>query len=234
MLQFNLKREVKLKVDNFKKWNEDNIETLRKFCGEDNFKEKYKEFDNKVKDKYNNLMKCIKKEIDTFYENSIKEINIVYERNFEEKFDIKFITDINNKFNSDKIFCIGGTIGSSLVIGGSILGLIFTGGLAAPIIFIVLGGFSLLGFGAGSISLSFSTKKDKHNMFLSEYEKIMKKLDDYLISFNENIEEKVRIFSLIIDNINDLNMIDPKTYLLNKIVFLELINKYSNFIENLF
>ena len=234
MLKNNLKSQVRLKVENFKEWNKNEIKALKEFCGEDNFNEKFKEFDNKVKNEYIKLMECIKKEIINFYEKLNKEINQNYKKKFGEKFDIKYITDINNEFNLDKNICIGGTIGSSLVIGGSILGLIFTGGLAAPIVFIVLGGFSLLTFGSVSLSLSFSTKKDKNEMFLLENEEIIEKYDDYLISFNEKAEERVREFSQIIDNINDLNMRDPITYLENKTVFLELINNYRNFIENLF
>lgn len=153
--QFDLMGIIQKKIQDFKKWNKENvINPLEKLCGTQEFDIKYKEFDEKCKEKYNELEKNLENEWKSFQTNCFKEVEKFRKEAIGDSFEnyITYLSKINNEYETGKKLAL---VFSSGMVGGAILGLIFSASIACPILVLLSGGIAFL-------SIILQSKETKH------------------------------------------------------------------------
>ncbi len=234
-LIYEFQKDIKNKVSEFKEWNRANINTLKEFCGKEDFEEKFLNFDDKVKIEYDKLEKYIKEKRESLKLNCVKEVENFRKDILKDSFEnyILYIKDINKDYKSGVYITIGASIASSGSLVSGILGVIFAGGFLFGLSFLglIVGGIFSVACAIDGFNFLKLSKKVKHKQFLDMYLNGVDKLDNFLNNIYNDLESLERECSQEIDNINDINMINPKVYLENKNLFIQNVNNLIDLIN---
>ena len=222
--QFDLMGIIQKKIQDFKKWNKENvINPLEKLCGTQEFDIKYKEFDEKCKEKYNELEKNLENEWKSFQTNCFKEVEKFRKEAIGDSFEnyITYLSEINNVYEIRNKLAL---VFSSGMVGGAILGLIFSASIACPVLALLSGGIVF-------VSIILQSKETKHKELLYEYKEKIENFDEFLKNFQKQSNNLINYCIEELKIINDMNIEDPRGYLKNKDLFNKTINNFMELIE---
>lgn len=216
---------------------DEEFKELKTFCGKDEFEEKKKIFDEKMKTKIDLFKNNLSKNISEFNQNcyiEVQKIEIeVFGVNFSN-FYFDLTNFIDNNEMGEKASIASLSIAGAIFGGLGTYGIICSSSLAFPIIGLVIGGIYAVSFlGSLGYRMYQGRKKREEEYINIYYNSIKKDIKNISTKIVINLGEMEDKYINRIKLINDLKLENPENYIKKKEIFEKQLNELFDLIKNM-